>query len=147
MEAVKAIYGEKLIQPVSGKRILITGGTTGIGRATAHLLARDNRVLIVGRHQQELDEALEDFRTLGAPAANLQGKIADVSKQDDIDTLFGYVDETFNQLDILINNAALPFDSILTGSYNDWEYVIRTNLLGYLACSRQAVDRMKSHGA
>jgi len=147
MEAVKAIYGEKLIQPVSGKRILITGGTTGIGRATAHLLARDNRVLIVGRHQQELDEALEDFRKLGAPAANLQGKIADVSKQDDIDTLFGYVDETFDQLDILINNAALPFDSILTGSYNDWEYVIRTNLLGYLACSRQAVDRMKSHGA
>lgn len=146
MEAVKAIYGAQLIRPVTGKRILITGGTTGIGRATAHLLARENQVLIVGRHQEELDEALADFRKLKAPIENLKGRLADVSKQEDIDALFTHIDETFGQLDILVNNAALAFNSVLEGSYADWEYILKTNLLGYLACSRQAADRMRSTG-
>ncbi|SFC35624.1 NADP-dependent 3-hydroxy acid dehydrogenase YdfG [Parapedobacter composti] len=147
MEAVKAIYEEKLIQPVKGKRILITGGTTGIGRATAYLLARENQVMIVGRHQPEMDEALQGFRQQDYPDGKLVGKLGDLSSSQAIEKLFNYVDETFGQLDVLINNAGLAFNSVLEGEYRDWEYILKTNLLGYLACSRQAIDRMRSEGA
>src|SRR5690606_31064205 len=146
MEAVKAIYEDKLIQPIKGKRILITGGTTGIGRAAAHLLARENEVLIVGRHQAELDDALRDFRQLQQVNGKLDGKPIDLANPADIERLFAYADETLGQLDILINNAGLAFNSILEGKYEDWEYILKTNLLGYLACSRQAIDRMRVQG-
>lgn len=146
MEAVKAIYEEKLIQPVKGKRILITGGTTGIGRAAAHLLARENQVLIVGRHQPELDDALRDFQQQHHPDGKLSGKLADLANPQDVDSLFAHADETWGSLDILINNAGLAFNSILEGKYEDWAYILKRNLLGYLACSRQAIDRMRVRG-
>ncbi len=146
MEAVKAIYNEKLVQPVKGKRILITGGTTGIGRATAHLLARENQVIIVGRHQLEMDEALDDFESHQADG-RLIGVLGDLTDPQDIDKLFDRVDEEFGQLDVLINNAGLGFNGIVDGKYSDWEYVLRTNLLAYLACSRQAIDRMRKRSS
>ncbi|MBK1438474.1 SDR family oxidoreductase [Parapedobacter sp. ISTM3] len=146
MEAVKAIYEDKLIQPVKGKRILITGGTTGIGRATAHLLARENQVMIVGRHEQELEDALSDFRQPTQSRGGLAGEVGDLVNPQDIERLFSRVDEEFGQLDVLINNAGLAFNSILEGSYDDWAYILNTNLLGYLACSRQAIDRMRARG-
>jgi Short-chain alcohol dehydrogenase of unknown specificity len=146
MEAVKAIYEEKLIQPVKGKRILITGGTTGIGRAAAHLLAQENDVLIVGRHQAELDDALRDFQQHDQSKGKLVGKVADLANPEEIDGLFAYADEALGQLDILVNNAGLAFNSVLEGKYEDWAYILNTNLLGYLACSRQAIDRMRTQG-
>lgn len=146
MEAVKAIYEEKLIQPVKDKRILITGGTTGIGRAAAHLLARENHVMIIGRHQLEMDEALDDFEGLKS-GGRLTGVLGDLVNPQDIDKLFKRVDEEFGQLDVLINNAGLAFNGIIEGEYSDWEYILRTNLLAYLACSRQAIDRMRTRSS
>lgn len=142
MEAIKAIGNEKLIRPVKGKRILITGGTTGIGRATAHLLALENQVIIVGRHQPEMDAALGDFDGR-RPDGRLIGVLGDLTDPHDIDRIFGRVDEEFDQLDVLVNNAGLGFNGIVEGGYSDWEYILRTNLLAYLACSRQAIDRMR----
>ncbi|GGH04189.1 clavaldehyde dehydrogenase [Parapedobacter pyrenivorans] len=146
MEAVKAIYEEKLIQPVKDRRILITGGTTGIGRATAHLLARENHVMIIGRHQPEMDDALDSFEGHQA-GGRLMGALGDLVNPQDIDALFQRVDEEFGQLDILVNNTGLGFNGIAEGEYNDWEYILRANLLSYLACSRQAIDRMRTRGS
>jgi len=146
METVKAIYQERLLEPVKGKRILITGGTTGIGRSTAHLLGRENDVLIVGRHQPELDDSLRDFDKMPHGQGNLNGIRADLADPNDLLRIFAFVDETWGQLDILINNAGLAFNSVLDGAYDDWHYILKTNLLGYLACSRYAIDRMRSYG-
>lgn len=61
----------------AGKRILVTGGTTGIGRATVALIARDRaRVLTFGRHQSELDEALANAR---GGRASVDGLTADAA--------------------------------------------------------------------
>ncbi|MFC3199710.1 SDR family oxidoreductase [Parapedobacter deserti] len=145
MEAVKAIYEEKLIQPIRGKRILITGGTTGIGRAIAHLLARENQVMVVGRHQPEMDDTLNDFqRQYPGGSGHLVGELCDLVNPQDIERVFSRFDEQFGQLDVLINNAGLAFNSVLEGSYDDWEYLLKTNLLSYLACSRYAIDRMRN---
>jgi NADP-dependent 3-hydroxy acid dehydrogenase YdfG len=61
--------------------------------------------------------------------------------------VFEKSDELFgNELDVLINNAALAFGSVLEGSYTDWRNVVNTNLLAYIACSHEALDRMQNGG-
>lgn len=129
---------------IAGKAIVITGGTTGIGRATALLLAaKGARVLIFGRHEPELNDAMNDLREIGD---NVHGITADVSKGDDILRIFEEADKQLGGVDILINNAALGAESITGGSYNEWKYIIETNLLGYMACTHEAVKRMKGRG-
>jgi NADP-dependent 3-hydroxy acid dehydrogenase YdfG len=48
------------------------------------------------------------------------------------------------KLDILINNAALGYNSVMEGSYGDWQYIVNTNLLGYMAMAHEAIERMKA---
>jgi NADP-dependent 3-hydroxy acid dehydrogenase YdfG len=50
------------------------------------------------------------------------------------------------KLDILINNAALGYGPITDGGYPEWEYILKTNLLGYMAMTHEAVERMKASG-
>jgi len=132
------------LEPVADKAILITGGTTGIGRATAILLASQGaKVMIFGRHQNDLDEAMKDIRETGG---EVLGLTADVSDPEDIRRVFKEFDEQMDKLDILINNAALGYGSITEGNYPEWDYILRTNLLGYMAMTHEAVERMKASG-
>jgi NADP-dependent 3-hydroxy acid dehydrogenase YdfG len=131
-------------ETVADKSILITGGTTGIGRSTAILLAAQGaRVMIFGRHEQELDEAMTDIRQAGG---EVRGLTADVSDPEDIRRVFQEFDRQLDHLDILINNAALGYGSIMEGGYPEWEYILKTNLLGYMAMTHEAVERMKASG-
>ena len=136
-----------LPESLEGKNALVTGGTTGIGRTTALLLAAQGaNVIIFGRHEKELNDALNDAKEMGLQDS-VRGLVADASKKEDVQKVFGVVDERFGgQLDILINNAAIAFDGLLQGGFEDWQYVLDTNILGYLACAREAVDRMKERG-
>jgi NADP-dependent 3-hydroxy acid dehydrogenase YdfG len=132
------------LEPVTDKSILITGGTTGIGRAIAILLAsRGARVMIFGRHEQELNDAMNDIRAAGG---EVLGLTADVTAPEDIQRVFQEFDRQMDKLDILINNAALGYGSIMEGGYPEWEYILKTNLLGYMAMTNEAVERMKANG-
>ena len=128
---------------LAGKRILLTGGTTGIGRATLALLAREGaRVLTFGRHQPELDDALASARGPG----ELFGLVADSATPDGIARVFAAVDEKLGGIDILVACAALGAQPIHEMADPDWRYVIETNLVGYLACARGAIERMERQG-
>jgi len=125
---------------LAGKRILLTGGTTGIGRATLALLAADGaRVLTFARHQEALDDALAGVD--GASAI-----LADAGTREGIDAVFAAVDETLGGIDILVANAALGAQPIYEMADDDWRYVIDTNLTGYLACAKAAIGRMERQG-
>lgn len=129
-------------QSASGKAVLITGGTTGIGRATAILLARMGaKVMVFGRYEQELNDALKDIKA--AASGEVYGFTADIAREDEIVRIFEEVDKHFDRLDVLVNNAALGYSSVTEGIYKDWEYIVKTNLLGYLACSAEAIKRMR----
>ena len=131
-------------QSVAGKSILITGGTTGIGRSTAILLAAQGaRVMIFGRHQQELDDAMKDIQAAGG---EVSGLTADAADPDDVQRVFREVDNQMDRLDILINNAALGYNSVMEGNYQEWQYIVKTNLLGYMAMAHEAIARMKNRG-
>lgn len=130
---------------VKDKNILITGGTTGIGRAAALLLASVGaRVMIFGRHREELDEALAELEKTGN--TKFTGMIADVSDIKDVEAVFKRFDEELGTMDVLINNAALGYGSVLEGSHEDRDYLLSTNIDGYLVCAHEAAKRMKKSG-
>jgi len=142
MENMKEYLPENLFD----KSVLITGGTTGIGRTTALLLALSGaKIFIVGRNQEPIDETIRTVRN-AEPNAIIFGLAADVSREADIKSIFEAVDNTFHGLDILINNAGLTAEGITEGEYLDWQYVVNTNLLGYLACANYAAKRMEQKG-
>lgn len=130
---------------LAGKRILLTGGTTGIGRATLELLSRAGaRVLTYGRHKAELDDALALVR---GEQREVFGLTADSADPDDIRRIFSAVDDQLGGLDVLVACAALGAQPIHEMADADWRYVIQTNLVGYLACARAAIPRMEAQGA
>jgi NADP-dependent 3-hydroxy acid dehydrogenase YdfG len=86
---------------------------------------------------------MKDIRETGG---EVLGLTADVSDLEDIRRVFKEFDEQMDKLDILINNAALGYGSITEGNYPEWDYILRTNLLGYMAMTHEAVERMKASG-
>ena len=128
---------------LEGKSVIITGGTTGIGRATAILLAsKGARLLVFGRGQTELNDALTDIRKVGS-AIELT---ADTSKQEDIKKVFRIAGQQLGGVDILIDNAALGADAVADTSPEEQEYILKTNLLGYMQVAHEAVARMRQKG-
>jgi len=133
-------------QQLNGKRVLVTGGTTGIGRATAIMLASlGAKVIVFGRHQQELDDTLESIRNEEF-SENLSGLTADVINKEDVERVFAEVDSRLGGLDILVNNAALAVQGIADTPYDEWKYVLETNLGGYFHCTYESINRMKENG-
>ncbi|MGN7999204.1 SDR family oxidoreductase [Sphingomonas sp. 22176] len=128
---------------LTGKRIILTGGTTGIGRATLALLAEEGaRVLTFGRHQGALDEAL----ALTATHEKAIGIVADAATKEGVDSVFAAADAEMGGVDILVTCAALGAQPIHEMDDADWRYVIDTNLTGTLACARAAIRRMEKQG-
>ncbi len=129
---------------LEGKRILVTGGTTGIGRATVALLAREGaHVLTFGRHQPELDEALANA---GGGSGKANGLIADVAKKEDLDKVFAAVDDQLGGVDVLVSNAGLSAGPAHEMAEDEWRYVVETNLLGAFASARRAILKMANQG-
>jgi 3-hydroxy acid dehydrogenase/malonic semialdehyde reductase len=131
-----------------GKRILVTGGTTGIGRATVALLARAGaRVLTFGRHQSDLDDALaEALAGARGGNGNADGVVADASTKAGIDAVFAALDERLGGIDMLVTCAALGAEPIHEMEEDAWRYVVETNLIGTLAAARRAIKRMETQG-
>jgi len=131
-------------QSLSNKRILVTGGTTGIGRACVAALVRAGaRVLTFGRHEAELKDALDAARVEGA---GVFGLVADVSRREDIEKVYAEVDRQLGGLDILINNAAIKAGPVQETPEDEWRYAVETDFVGYLATIKPALERFEKNG-
>ncbi|MBV6479976.1 MAG: putative oxidoreductase [Ignavibacteria bacterium] len=88
------------IMKLKGSKILITGGSSGIGKATAKLLSESGAdVIITGRDKKKLEAAAKQL--------NVHSVHADVSKQEDIDKTFKFIEDKLGGLDCLVNNAGI----------------------------------------
>ncbi len=126
---------------LSAKRIVVTGGSTGIGRATLASLAGEGATIVTcARHAEPLDAAVREA------GGTVRGVVADIATPDGIDTLFAAVDADPGGIDMLVACAALGADPIVAMDDPDWRYVIDTNLAAYLACAKAAMARMGPDG-
>src|SRR3954466_12466803 len=129
MEQLTNYFG----QNIKDKRIVVTGGTTGIGKAIADVLVSlGGRVLIFGRDHEDFKNAVADIKKQ-FPGSEVYGTPADVTKKEDIAKILEIVDSELGGIDILINNAALSAPGITQQTYDDFKYIIDTNITGYLA--------------
>lgn len=123
------------------KTALITGAGSGIGRAVAQALAKDNWTLILtGRREASLKE------TAGLCIKNDHLIFpADITSPESVKALFEKTQEKYGRLDLLFNNAgvnapAIPLEEL---SFDDWKKVVDTNLTGAFLCTQQAFKLMK----
>jgi len=129
---------------MNGKRIVVTGGTTGIGRATVRLLAGQGaRVVTVGRDADALAEALESMRDL---PGSVHGITADLGTRAGVEALFAAADAHLGGLDALVSNAALGADPIDAMEEEAWRYVVAVNLVGAMSATRAALARLGRGG-
>jgi NAD(P)-dependent dehydrogenase (short-subunit alcohol dehydrogenase family) len=120
----------------------VTGGGTGIGRASALALARSGfAVVVAGRRREPLEEVAATARSRGQ---TLVGVPADVSDPASVGALFDTAVETFGRVDLLFNNAGvgLPEAAFVDLTYEDWCATIATNLTGAFLCAQRAVAQM-----
>jgi 3-oxoacyl-[acyl-carrier protein] reductase len=109
---------------LAGKRVLISGGSSGIGLAAARRFLEEGcRVFIAGLAQAEVDRALAELR----PAGDIAGAACDVSREDDVTAMVRAADHALGGIDVLANNAGTgrrdPFLAITPG---DWDRSTRT---------------------
>ena len=130
---------------LSGKHVLVTGASRGIGRALAEGLAQAGAT--VGVHYSQSRDAAHDLALqLGRGARPFRADLSDVA---DCERLFAEVLEAFGRLDVLVNNAgvaiALPFDAPTKGWQRGWDYTMAVNLRAAELLCRFAVRHFQEH--
>ena len=130
-----------------GQTAIVTGGSRGIGLATAIALSLEGgNVLVCGRSQNALDRAVSRIQSEVGVAAvgHVAGVVADVSKPEQVQRMVESAIQQFGGLDILINNAGVGrFHAVSELTVEDWREVLETNLSGVFHCCRASIPVMK----
>lgn len=127
---------------LDGKVALVTGGSRGIGRAIALLLAERGAKVVINyvRGQDEANAVVAAITEKGGQAQALQG---DVSVAADAQNLIDATVKTFGKIDILVNNAGITKDTLMMRmSETDWDAVLDTNLKGAYLCAKAVLRPM-----
>lgn len=130
------------------KTALITGSTSGIGKATAMLLASNGyNLVITGRREERLETVAEEIRS--TYGVDVQTLCFDVRDHDQVKSSLEGLKSNNVRIDVLVNNAGLAsgLDKIQDGDIEDWNKMIDTNVKGLLFVSRQIIPWMIEQGS
>lgn len=116
---------------INGKVVVITGGSSGLGEATARYLANKGASVVLGARR------LNKLEKIAADITNGGGKVAvlatDVSKVDDVKSLVQKAIDTFGKIDVLVNNAGImPLAPLAATKVDEWDQMIDVNIKGVL---------------
>jgi NAD(P)-dependent dehydrogenase (short-subunit alcohol dehydrogenase family) len=131
------------MKSLSAKIAIVTGGGTGIGRGVALALAHEGaQVVICGRRKEPLDEVVQTIWRAGGNAAAVQ---ADISREQDVELVLQTALETFDGVDILINNAGIGGGApIHEHNIADWDRIMAINLRGPFLMARAVLPTMRA---
>ena len=130
---------------LKNKIALITGGGTGIGKATAFLFAKEGaRVVITGRREQILQEAVDESKTENLEIEYVR---SDISKEEDCKTAVEYMVGKFGRIDILFNNAGVLYRAITHETTTEqWINTFNVNVRGMYFMSKYTIPHMLKQG-
>jgi len=131
---------------MTGKVALITGASSGIGRATAELFAvRGAKLVLAARRKEELDSLASEIEARGGQATVV---VTDVAVAQDVERMLAHTMETFGQLDYAVNNAGI--EGMLMGLVDlpdeEWDRILNTNLRGNFLCLKHEARAMLAAG-
>ena len=126
---------------LTGKVALVTGGRRGMGRSHALALAAQGaKVVVTDIDENECALVVAEIKSKGGEAACFK---MDVSKKDQVDSVFDETIKQFGRLDILVNNAGIYFSKIaLELTEDDWDKMLGINLKGQFLCAQRAAREM-----
>lgn len=125
------------------KICLITGASSGIGRACATIFAsKDYKLILIARREERLNEIKKELDT---PCICIK---ADVRVHAEVQQAIGHLPEDWKKIDVLVNNAGLAagLDKFDEGNLMDWEQMIDTNIKGLLYVSKEIIPLMEKNG-
>ena len=125
-------------ESLRGKRVLISGGTTGIGRAIVEALVRE------GAHVATFARTAEDIEALRRDLPSVVAFVADAANATDMEAAVDRAMSEFGAIDVLVNNAGVSGDSVMDTPYEDWKSVLEINLLGPMLLTRLTAKRMRA---
>lgn len=131
---------------MNGKVALVTGASSGIGRATAELFAaKGARVVAAARRQEELDSLVAEIEARGGMATAIQ---TDVAVAADVERLVDHAISSFGRLDYAVNNAGIEgrFAGITDLAEEEWDRVLGINLKGTFLCMKHEARIMLAAG-
>jgi 3-oxoacyl-[acyl-carrier protein] reductase len=132
-----------------GKAAIVTGSSSGVGRAAALQLARKGCAVLINysRKREPAEQVSEELKALGVPSLPFR---ADVANDADCRAMVDAAERAFGRLDILVNNAgttrfiqANDLDAVLP---EDWDNIVAVNLRGPFQCARAARKALEAHG-
>jgi len=131
---------------LKGQSALVTGASSGIGKAVAIALANDGANVVVNcsSHPEHGHEVADEIKANGGTAIVYQ---ANVSKEEEVQAMFAAMYKEFGTIDILVNNAGLQKDASFVGmTLAEWQTVIDINLTGQFLCAREAAREFLKRG-
>jgi glucose 1-dehydrogenase len=131
---------------LEGQRALVTGANSGIGEAVARGLGEAGAKVVINyvAGDERAQAVVDDIVKGGGEAIAVR---ADVSKEDEVQSMFRRAVDAFGSIDILVNNAGLQRDAPLHEmTLKDWQFVIDVNLTGQFLCAREAVREFRRRG-
>lgn len=131
---------------LTGQTALVTGANSGIGAGVAKSLGQAGANIIINyvSRPDDAETLVNEIKSYGVDALVIQ---ADVSKEDQVQTMFKQAVEHFGTVDILVNNAGLQRDAAFHEmTLDQWNLVINVNLTGQFLCAREAIREFLRRG-
>lgn len=131
---------------LKGKRILVTGASSGLGRHFAQTLAAAGaRVLVGARRKEQLERLVAEITGLGGQAAAVE---LDVTSRDSVSAALDHLCSLWGGVDVVVNNAGVSdTKSVLNYNDSDWDIILDTNLKGAWIVAQEAARRMVNAGS